>query len=219
MLQAHYIRPVRRSRYGKMNFPRVALTLLIATVGSVTQFVALPASGQTPSSAARLQPLVNDAVAQLKISYRHDRVEREKRYEEIGRAAAAWNKSKRDAADNERLAEWLRGAMRVSMPGSHEPLPPLPEFAPAKTKDERNTEKKSDVNESPTTSVETTAEPQTGRRAMEVHAPAAAATSSTEQLAHENADATSPMHTAETFRPAAADESDPFRDDPLPDEN
>jgi hypothetical protein len=76
-----------------------------------------------------LQTLVNDAVVQLQLAYRHDPAERQRRYEVIGQAIAAWNKSTRTAADTELLSEWLRRSIRASMPGSREALPPAPEFA------------------------------------------------------------------------------------------
>jgi hypothetical protein len=86
------------------------------------------AMAQPAASPGQLQSLVNDAVAQIQLSYRRNPAELHERYQSIGQAVAAWNKSSRSEADGERLAEWLRQAMRGSMPGSEEPLPPVPEF-------------------------------------------------------------------------------------------
>jgi hypothetical protein len=172
----------------------------------------LPTAGAQPiASPQRLQPLVNDAVAQLQLSYRYDAAERQQRYETIGRAVAAWNQSRRTPAHNEQLADWLRRAMRASMPGSREPLPPVPEF---------------DRPIAAETPVQATPAPTAQQHQESNHDAAASATpaaESTESVpaepAGENAgkpatspsgEATAVQHSRET------DDGDPFRDDPLP---
>jgi hypothetical protein len=79
-------------------------------------------------SASRLQPLLNDTVAQFKLVYRQDVDELRRRYEDVSKAVAAWREADRTDENNRRLEAWLRSAIRSSMPGSHESLPPLPTF-------------------------------------------------------------------------------------------
>ena len=79
-------------------------------------------------SAARLQPLLNDTVSQFKLVYRHDVNELHRRYEEVSKIVAEWRKADRTEENNRRLEAWLRAAIRSSMPGSREGLPPLPTF-------------------------------------------------------------------------------------------
>ncbi|MEX2316201.1 MAG: hypothetical protein WD669_03550 [Pirellulales bacterium] len=187
--------------------------------------IATPACGQM--SAARLQSLANDSVAQLQLSYRHDSVERSRRYDELGQAIAAWNKSARSAADNERLAEWLRQAMRASMPGSREALPPLPEFPrPAPTAEETPLPPRPPSsmtgNKLPTASTPSpAAEPTPADPLPHENTPARAEQAAGEPVVEkvEKSDAlpgtlTSKPVTAET--PVDQAEGDPFRDDPLP---
>jgi hypothetical protein len=71
---------------------------------------------------------LNDTVAQLKLVYRNDANELHRRYEEVSKTLASWRAADRSEENNRRLEVWLRAAIRSSMPGSREPLPPLPEF-------------------------------------------------------------------------------------------
>jgi hypothetical protein len=187
---------------------------LHATGGAVVALMCLslaaPFALAQTSTTARLQPLVNDAVAQLKISYRHDQKEQEARYEAIGQAVSAWKQSPRQAADNERLAAWLRSAMQASMPGSHQPLPALPKFGAAASDEVIKNSK--DLVDSPAVVHESTVKPQPGGGATPTETPA------DQVSAVEKADSAE-AHTVEAHKPIAADEGDPFRDDPLPNEN
>ena len=79
-------------------------------------------------SASRLQPLLNDTVAQFKIVYRHDETEMRRRYMEVSKVLAAWRGADRTEENNRRLEDWLRGTIRSSMPGSHAELPSMPTF-------------------------------------------------------------------------------------------
>jgi hypothetical protein len=107
-----------------------------AIVTSLAAFVLLGAPAafaQTAPQTARqsapsLQALVNDTAVQFQLAYRHDAAEHRRRYDELAKAVSAWRAAPRDAANNQRLADWLRAAMRTSMPGSHDPLPPVPQF-------------------------------------------------------------------------------------------
>jgi hypothetical protein len=104
------------------------LQRLIAGIASVL-LGAAASFAQTPASTSRLQSLVNDTAAQLQLVYRHNRAEHQRRREQLVEAIAAWRTAERSSANNERLADWLRDAIRSSMPGSREQLPPLPEFS------------------------------------------------------------------------------------------
>jgi hypothetical protein len=187
--------------------------------------VATPAWGQT--SPARLQSLVNDAAVQLQLSYRHDPLERGHRHDELGRAISAWNKSARTAADNERLAEWLRQAMQVSMPGSREALPPMPEFPISKPPAEviplpvrppaSTTINKQPTAKMPTPAAESTAVESTPSASAPVRAEQAAG-----ETAMEKVEKSDSLPGIPNGRPSATEspidpvDGDPFRDDPLP---
>lgn len=104
----------------------VAFAILIANLIA-------PAAHAQSTSEPRLQSLVDDTAFQLGLTYRFNVTELKQRREQVDKALEAWNKSSRSEADNRALAAWLRGAMRASMPGSQEKLPPLPNFqTPAK---------------------------------------------------------------------------------------
>lgn len=79
-------------------------------------------------AAEKLQVLLNDTAAQIQLAYRQRPDERTTRREQLAAVIAAWRAAPRNEANNERLADWLRAAIRSSMPGSNEPLPPAPTF-------------------------------------------------------------------------------------------
>jgi hypothetical protein len=200
-------RPTRANRRWTLPIsilPAVVLSFaLLGTAGH--------ARGQTTNTPARLQALVNDAVAQLQLSYRHDPAERQARYEAIGVAIAAWNKSARGPADHQRLADWLRGAMQTSMPGSRESLPPLPEF------------------DRPAPPAQRVPLPDATPTAADLPTDAHASTSDShsagdamsEARESQPADVAHPFDAAElpaAELPMGREEGDPFRDDPLPGE-
>jgi hypothetical protein len=101
-----------------MNIMRIVLPVLVLAL-------ATPAAAQ-PS--ARLQLLVNDTVAQLQLAYRHNATEQRRRYDQLSTTVDAWRDAKRSDANNRLLEDWLRRAIRSSMPGSQAPLPPTPRF-------------------------------------------------------------------------------------------
>ena len=79
--------------------------------------------------ADKLQSLVNDTAAQIELAYRQNPTEGERRRAELVVVLAGWRAAERSEANNERLATWLRAAIRKSMPGVNEPLPAVPAFA------------------------------------------------------------------------------------------
>jgi hypothetical protein len=84
-----------------------------------------PASAQSTS---RLQTLLNDTVAQLQLAYRHNVPEQRRRYDQLALVVNAWREAPRSDANNRLLEDWLRGAIRSSMPGSQQFLPTAPNF-------------------------------------------------------------------------------------------
>ena len=86
------------------------------------------AAAQATTSPNRLQSLVNVTVVQLQVAYRQDPAERLDRYGQLEGVVERWRNAPRSEANDRLLAEWLRGAMRVSMPGSRAALPAVPAF-------------------------------------------------------------------------------------------
>jgi hypothetical protein len=103
----------------------------LAAIVAMTTLALFPpqAAAQRTAPASSLQALVNDVAAQIQLAYRQDPAERQRRHAELAAAVAAWRAGERSAANNRLLGEWLRAAIRSSMPGSTDPLPELPEFS------------------------------------------------------------------------------------------
>jgi hypothetical protein len=101
------------------------IRFMFLSASVIIPLVPSPAVAQTPS---KLQSLVNDTATQFKIAYRHNTEEHRARYTQLSQALATWKKAPRSEENDKLLADWLRAAIRRSMPGSREPLPPLPEF-------------------------------------------------------------------------------------------
>ena len=101
-----------------------ALVLWGLAASADAQFWTRPAS-----QPAGLQQLVEEFSAQLWYSYRGRIPEHRLRHEQLAEAIEAWNASSQSAADRQVMTTWLRDAMRASMPGSNQPMPPSPEFA------------------------------------------------------------------------------------------
>jgi hypothetical protein len=109
---------------------RLRSALLCASI-SVLSFSA--SYSPTPAHAAtkpeRLPELATEALAEFELAYRSYPAEGESRKAQLMAVVAAWRSAPRTEANNERLNNWLRAAIRASMPGSHDPLPPAPSFA------------------------------------------------------------------------------------------
>lgn len=103
----------------------VATTLIASMVG------ALAAKAAAPSD--RVPSLVGETYAQFQIAYRLHPEEGKRRLEQLTAVVNAWRAAPRTDANNERLATWLRAAIRASMPGSREGLPASPSFTAAST--------------------------------------------------------------------------------------
>ncbi len=111
-------------------FPRPLtgnLVWLLAAGLAVTHF--LPSAyAESAASTVRLQALVVDTAAQLRLAYRHHPAERQLRYEQLVATVENWRSADRTQSNDRLLADWLRAAMRSSMPGSRASMPPLPSF-------------------------------------------------------------------------------------------
>jgi len=114
-------RAVAQVRFGARRALVIASAWLLLIVQS--------ASAQSPTrSTSSLQSLVNDTALQFHLAYRHSLTEHGRRRQQLVEVIAAWREAERNDVNNRLLAEWLRGAIRSSMPGSREPLPPAPKF-------------------------------------------------------------------------------------------
>jgi hypothetical protein len=117
---------------------KLCISGLLAT-GAV-MFLVSAAVAQSPPSGTRnasttarpasgpMQGLLRATEAQLHIAFRNDIQEHERRREQVAAAVAAWRAAGRSAANDRLLVDWLRAAIRKSMPGSREALPELPKF-------------------------------------------------------------------------------------------
>jgi hypothetical protein len=105
---------------------RVVLFAIIAA----SQFVAGISIAQAATKVDKNQALIKAASAQFQLSYRRRPAEGESRQEQLKTVVAAWRAAPRNEANDEQLTGWLREAIRASMPGSREPLPPVPPFDP-----------------------------------------------------------------------------------------
>jgi hypothetical protein len=104
----------------KMSSPLIALAAFLVQPAQL--------SAQGTATSISLQALVNDTAAQIQLAYRLDPAERQRRHEQLEEAVKSWRTVQRSDANNRLLAEWLRAAMRNSMPGSVESLPAPPAF-------------------------------------------------------------------------------------------
>lgn len=102
------------------------LSLLIAYgfLGCIAD-AAPPAVAQTE----RQPTLAEQATIQIDLAFRGNSQEGQARREQLEAVVAAWRAAPRTDANNERLNNWLRAAIRASMPGSHNELPAAPTFA------------------------------------------------------------------------------------------
>jgi hypothetical protein len=117
--------------------------------------------------------------------------EAQERQEQLDAAVAAWRAAPRSAANDDELAKWLRSAIRASMPGQREALPPIPNFKAAEKSIQKPIEKRLVV-------------------------PALAEPKNVEGKAAGGTTAATPNALPTVEEPTAADENtDPFRDDPI----
>jgi hypothetical protein len=74
--------------------------------------------------------LSGDLDHQLKMSYRHDVPEYNRRYVHFRAAMDEWDKSPKGVDQQAQMTQWLKTSIKYSMPGSDDFLPPLPQVNP-----------------------------------------------------------------------------------------
>jgi hypothetical protein len=87
---------------------------------------------QSAPQTDRTTALIQATSDQFQLAYRMNPREAQLRQEQLSAAVAAWRAASRDNANTELLTMWLRTAIRSSMPGSRDGLPPVPTFTVAK---------------------------------------------------------------------------------------
>jgi len=108
-------------------YRRTILLALIAVLAVLGGVVAAPAAAQSDRS-SELQQLVTDLDYQLKLVAQFDRLASDKRRAQLAAAIERWNDSPRGEADFQVMQQWLKRAIRASMPGLPKDAPHLPEF-------------------------------------------------------------------------------------------
>jgi hypothetical protein len=116
---------------------RVVAIAALASCASISALAASPAPAESARPAADPAALAAELNTELHFVYRDNVPEYTRRSEQVRRALDAWNASSKSAAERDQIIAWLRESIRLSMPGSAKPLPPLPEpvhepVAPAK---------------------------------------------------------------------------------------
>jgi hypothetical protein len=80
----------------------------------------------TPTGDDQIGPLAGELDHQLKMSYRHDLPEYNRRYVHFRAAMDAFDQSPKGVEEQGQMTQWLKTSIHFSMPGSHDFLPPLP---------------------------------------------------------------------------------------------
>jgi len=80
----------------------------------------------TPTGDDQIGPFAGELDQQLKMSYRHDLPEYNRRYVHFRAAMDAWDQSPKGVDEQGQMTQWLKTSIHYSMPGSHDFLPPLP---------------------------------------------------------------------------------------------
>ena len=99
----------------------LAVGVLSLVIGWASMAAAAPAPDRT-------QALIKAASDQFQLLYRMRPSEAALRQAQLKTVVADWQAAPRSDANNERLTNWLREAIRSSMPGSRLPLPAATEF-------------------------------------------------------------------------------------------
>jgi hypothetical protein len=107
---------------------------MFLAVGVLSLFIGWASMAAAAPAPDRTQALIKAASDQFQLLYRMRPSEAALRQEQLKAVVADWQAAPRSDANNERLTNWLREAIRSSMPGSRLPLPAPPNFVggPAK---------------------------------------------------------------------------------------
>jgi hypothetical protein len=79
-----------------------------------------------PTGDDQIGSMAGELDQQLKMSYRHDLPEYNRRYVHFRAAMDAFDQSPKGVAEKGQMTQWLKTSIHYSMPGSHDFLPPLP---------------------------------------------------------------------------------------------
>ena len=82
------------------------------------------------TSTDRLQTLIGETATEFQLAYRLNPGEWQARQEQLEAAVAAWRSAPRSEVNDQRLANWLHGAIDSSLPGSTDALAAVPSFKP-----------------------------------------------------------------------------------------
>jgi hypothetical protein len=105
---------------------RIVAVAALSSCASLAAPAAAPAPAEPSRPAAEPTALAAELNAELQLVYRDNVPEYTQRSEQVRRAVEAWNASSKSAAERNQIIAWLRESIRLSMPGSTKPLPPLP---------------------------------------------------------------------------------------------
>jgi hypothetical protein len=83
-----------------------------------------------PTGDDQIGRLAGQLDQQLKMSYRHDVPEYNRRYVHFRNVMDEWDKSPKGVEEQGQMTQWLRTSMKYSMPGSDDFLPPMPKVNP-----------------------------------------------------------------------------------------
>lgn len=101
------------------------LVVLGVAVPLLARFAAAAEPGPDP-----LLALASDVWAQFELAYRSQPAEYERRQAQFNAVIEAWRATPASVTADQLLTDWMRAAIRASMPGSRTPLPPTPQFVP-----------------------------------------------------------------------------------------
>jgi hypothetical protein len=107
---------------------------------------AAPAALPETAPRERAPTLAAEATTQFDLAFRANPNEGQARKEQLESVVSTWRAAPRSDSNNERLNNWLRAAIRASMPGSHEELPAAPIFADTNGREKRKTAKPTPAN-------------------------------------------------------------------------
>jgi hypothetical protein len=83
-----------------------------------------------PPPPDQVSRLADELGHHLKMSYKHDVPEYNRRYVHFRSVMDEWDKSPKGVPQQVQMTQWLKTSIQYSMPGSHDFLPPMPRVNP-----------------------------------------------------------------------------------------
>jgi hypothetical protein len=83
-----------------------------------------------PPPPDQVERLSDELGHHLKMNYKHDVPEYNRRYVHFRAVMDEWDKSPKGVDDTTQMTQWLRTSIKYSMPGSDDFLPPMPKVNP-----------------------------------------------------------------------------------------